>query len=148
MGAVVLIGPGADIAFVMAMAHFTGTVTKIAGVARIVVTADVLFTASTVIAQPITDVLLAREVGYRLTEGWIWLSIALYLLIGAFWPPVVVMQMRLRDIAEACDRDGTPLPPACHRIFWTWFAFGFPAFGAILVLLWLMITKPAINLFR
>lgn len=147
IGAVVLIGTGAGIAFFMVMAHRTGNATKIAGVARIVVTADFLFTASAVLVQPITGVLLAREVGYPLTEGWIVLSILLYLVIGIFWIPVVFMQMRLRDLAEAAEATGAPLPPAYHRLFWTWFAFGFPAFGAILGILWLMIVKPAINLF-
>lgn len=142
IGAVVLIGTGAGIAFFMVMAHFTGNATKIAGVARIVVTADFLFTATAVVAQPITGVLLAREVGYPLTEGWIVLSNILYLVIGAFWLPVVVMQMRMRDLAEAAEAAGTPLPPAYHRLFWTWFAFGFPAFGAILGILWLMIARP------
>ncbi|MDR6955804.1 putative membrane protein [Ancylobacter sp. 3268] len=146
IGAVVLIGTGAGIAFFMVMAHFTGNATKIAGVARIVVTADFLFTASAVIVQPITGVLLAREVGYPLTEGWIVLSIILYLVIGAFWLPVVIMQMRMRDLAEAAEAAGTPLPPAYHRIFWTWFAFGFPAFGAILGILWLMIARPELTL--
>lgn len=147
LGAVVLIGTGAGIAFFMVMAHFTGHATKIAGVARIVVTADFLFTASAVIVQPITGVLLAREVGYPLTEGWIVLSIILYLLIGVFWLPVVVMQMRMRDLAEAADAAGAPLPRAYHRLFWAWFAFGFPAFGAILGILWLMIARPEIALF-
>lgn len=147
IGAVVLIGTGAGIAFFMVMAHRTGHVAKIAGVARIVVTADFLFTATAVIAQPITGLLLAQHVGYPLTQGWIVLSIGLYLVIGAFWLPVVYMQMRMRDLAEAAEAAGAPLPPAYHQLFWTWFAFGFPAFGAILGILWLMIVKPAINLF-
>lgn len=147
IGAIVLIGTGAGIAFFMVMAHFTGNATKIAGVARIVVTADFLFTATAVIAQPITGVLLAREVGYPLTEGWIVLSIILYLTIGAFWIPVVFMQMRLRDLAQAAERGGTALPPAYHRVFWMWFVFGFPAFASILGILWLMIARPQIVLF-
>lgn len=147
LGAVVLIGTGAGIAFFMLMAHRTGDVTKIAGVARIVVTADFLFTATAVIVQPISGVWLAREVGYPLTEGWIVLSIALYLVIGAFWLPVVLFQMRMRDLAEAADAAGEPLPSAYHRLFWIWFAFGFPAFGAILAILWLMIAKPDLSFF-
>jgi len=147
LGAVVLIGTGAGIAFFMVMAHRAGNVTKIAGIARIVVTADFLFTATAVVIQPISGVWLAREVGYPLTEGWIVLSIILYLVIGAFWLPVVLFQMRMRDLAEAADAAGEPLPPAYHRLFWTWFAFGFPAFGAILAILWLMIARPSLSVF-
>lgn len=147
LGGVILIGTGAGIAFFMLMAHRTGNATKIAGVARIVVTADFLFTASAVIVQPISGVWLALEVGYPLTEDWIVLSTILYLVIGAFWLPVVFFQMRMRDLAEAADAAGTPLPPAYHRLFWIWFAFGFPAFAAILAILWLMIAKPSLSLF-
>ncbi|WP_306224300.1 DUF2269 family protein [Bosea beijingensis] len=147
LGAIVLIGTGAGIAFFMVMAHFTGNVSKIAGVARIVVIADFVFTASAVIAQPITGVLLAREAGYDLSEGWIVLSIILYIVIGMFWLPVVVMQMRIRDIAEGAERAGTALPPRYRVLFWTWFVFGFPAFGAILAILWLMMARPPVTLF-
>jgi uncharacterized membrane protein len=147
LGAIVLIGTGAGIAFFMVMAHFTGNTTKIAGVARIVVTADFLFTATAVIIQPITGAWLAWETGRSLTEGWIMLSLILYAVIGAFWLPVVIFQMRMRDIAEASDAAGMPLPRRYHRLFWTWFAFGFPAFGAILAILWLMIARPQFTLF-
>lgn len=147
LGAVVLIGTGAGIAFFMLMAHRTGNVATIAGVARIVVTADFLFTATAVVAQPISGVWLALEVGYPLTEGWIVLSIILYLVIGAFWLPVVVFQMRMRDLAAVADAAGTPLPAAYYRLFWIWFAFGFPAFAAILAILWLMIARPSFTLF-
>jgi uncharacterized membrane protein len=147
IGAIVLIGTGAGIAFFMVMAHRTGDPVKIAGVARTVVTADFLFTATAVVAQPITGVLLAREVGYPLTEGWIVLSTILYVVIGAFWLPVVFFQIRMRDHAEAAVAQGSALPPRYHRLFWTWFVFGFPAFGAILAILWLMIARPPVPLF-
>jgi uncharacterized membrane protein len=147
LGAIVLIGTGAGIAFFMVMAHQTGNATKIAGTARTVVTADFLFTASAVAVQPVTGVLLAREVGYPLTEGWILLSIILYLVIGAFWIPVVFMQIGMRDLAEAADAAGTPLPPRYFTLYRTWFVFGFPAFLSILAILWLMIARPPIALF-
>ncbi|MER8371030.1 DUF2269 family protein, partial [Mesorhizobium sp. M1378] len=31
------------------------------------------------------------------------------------------------------------------RLFWLWFAFGFPAFAAVLGIFWLMIVRPAID---
>ncbi len=145
IGAAVLLGTGAGIAFFMLMAHLDGRPAVVAGVARIVVVADFIFTATAVVAQPVTGVLLAWTVGYSLWDGWIVWSIGLYLFIGAFWLPVVWMQMRMRDLAIAADREGAPLPGGYHRLFWTWFAFGFPAFGAILVIFWLMIARPEIG---
>ena len=145
LGAAVLLGTGAGIAFFMLMAHRTGNVALIAGVARIVVIADFLFTATAALLQPITGLALASEAGYALSEGWIVASIGLYVFIGAFWLPVVRMQMEMRDLAEAAAAAGTPLPERYHRLFRTWFAFGFPAFAAMLVIYWLMMTKPALS---
>jgi uncharacterized membrane protein len=143
IGACVLLGTGAGIAFFMLMAHLTGRAATIAAVARIVVIADFLFTATAVVMQPVTGVALAWQVGYPLTEGWIVLSILLYFVTGAFWLPVVWMQMRLRDLADAAAAGVGVLPPAYFRLFWTWFAFGFPAFAAVLAILWLMIERPS-----
>src|SRR5262245_56509077 len=142
IGAAVLLGTGAGIAFFMLRAHLTAKPAVVAGVARIVVTADFLFTATAVVVQPVTGVLLVREVGYSLLDGWIVWSIVLYLVTGAFWLPVVWMQLRMRDLAARAVADGTPLPPAYHRLFRWWFCFGFPAFAAVIAIFWLMIARP------
>jgi uncharacterized membrane protein len=145
IGAAVLLGTGAGIAFFLLLAHRTNDAALVAGVARIVVVADLLFTATAVAAQPITGVLLAWQMGYSLWEGWIVLSIALYLFTGAFWLPVVWMQMRMRDLATAAAREARPLPEEYHRLFRLWFAFGFPAFGAVLIIFWLMLARPQLG---
>jgi uncharacterized membrane protein len=145
MGASVLLGTGAGIAFFLLLAHRTGNAASVAAVARIVVIADFVFTASAVVVQPITGVALAWNAGYSLSEGWILLSIALYLVTGAFWLPVVWMQMEMRDLAIIAAKDNKPLPSRYHRLFRLWFAFGFPAFGAVLAIFWLMITRPALQ---
>lgn len=147
IGASVLLGTGAGIAFFMLLAHRQGNPGVIAGVARIVVIADFVFTATAVVAQPVTGVLLVLQSGYPLTEGWIVLSTLLYLLTGAFWLPVVWMQMRMRDLAIEVVRTGSELPAEYHRLFRLWFAFGFPAFAAVLAIFWLMIAKPSFTLF-
>lgn len=144
IGASVLLGTGAGIAFFMLLGHFTNKAAVIAAIARIVVIADFLFTATAVVVQPITGIALAWHMGWSLWEGWLLLSILLYLLTGAFWLPVVWMQMRMRDLAAEAAFGGSELPPEYHRLFWWWFAFGFPAFGAVLGIFWLMIAKPAI----
>ena len=146
IGAAVLLGTGAGIAFFMLLAQRSGDVRVIAGVARIVVIADFLFTATAVVAQPVTGVALAHISGYPLGEGWIVLSILLYLVTGAFWLPVVWMQMRMRDLAAAAVRTGEKLPREYHRLFRAWFAFGFPAFAAVMAIFWLMIARPSIPL--
>ena len=142
IGAAVLLGTGAGIAFFMLMAHLTGKAGIIASVGRIVVIADFVFTATAVVAQPITGIALAHYMGYPLREGWIAWSIVLYLVTGAFWLPVIWMQIRLRDMAQETAERGGSLPRFYHSLFWWWFAFGFPAFFAVLAIFWLMIAKP------
>ncbi len=142
IGAAVLFGTGAGIAFFMAMAHWTRDARIIAHTAGVVVIADVLFTATAVVLQPITGAGLALMAGYDLTTGWIVLSLILYLVAGAFWLPVVWIQLRLRDLARKAVADKTALPKRYHRLYRVWFAFGFPAFAAVLAIFWLMVAKP------
>jgi uncharacterized membrane protein len=142
LGAIVLLGTGAGIAFFMVMAHRSGDAGHIFRTARTVVLADLIFTATAVVAQPVTGFLLARELGPPLTEGWLLLSYALYILAGAFWLPVVWMQMRMRDLAAAALARGEAPGADYRRLFRLWFAFGFPGFGSVLAIVWLMIAKP------
>lgn len=144
LGAVVILGTGTGIAFFMLMAHRSGNAAFIARTARIVVLADMIFTATAVALQPVTGYLLMRQTGVTFAESWIALSLLLYLVAGAFWLPVVWIQMRLRDLAQAAADSGAALPPAYHRLFRIWFLFGFPGFGSILAILFLMIAKPVL----
>jgi uncharacterized membrane protein len=111
IGAAVLLGTGAGIAFFMLLGHFTGKPAIVAAIARMVVIADFLFTATAVVAQPITGIALTWYMGWSLWEGWIALSIVLYFVTGAFWLPVVWMQMRMRDLAAEAAAGNQPLPP-------------------------------------
>jgi len=144
LGACVLIGTGAGIAFFMLMAHRTQDARLVAHTAGIVVLADLVFTASAVIIQPVTGVWLALSIGWPLTSSWILLSVGLYVFIGALWLPVVWMQHRMWMLARQAAAANDPLPPEYQRLYRLWFAFGVPAFLAILVLLWLMIARPAV----
>jgi len=146
IGATVLFGTGAGIAFFMLMAQRTGRAELVAHVAGTVVIADTIFTATAVIVQPITGVLLAQAVGWPLSEGWIVLSLLLYVVTGLFWLPVVWIQIRIRNLARQAASENAPLPAEEKRLFRIWFACGFPAFAAVLGILWLMVTRPAIGL--
>jgi uncharacterized membrane protein len=90
---------------------------------------------------------LAWNAGYSLTEGWIAWSIALYVITGLFWLPVVWMQARLRDLATAAAARNEPLPDEYYRIFMWWCLFGVPAFAAVAIIVWLMIARPQLTFF-
>lgn len=147
IGATVLFGTGAGIAFFMVMAHRTRNPSLIAHVAGTVVIADTIFTATAVIAQPITGYLLAQQVGWSLSDGWIALSLMLYVMAGVFWLPVVWIQIQLRNLARIAATSNQPLPPRYFQLYRIWFVAGFPAFFAVIGILWLMLTKPDITLF-
>lgn len=145
IGACVLLGTGAGIAFFMVISNRSRNPVLIAHVAGIVVLADTVFTATAALFQPITGYFLAQEVGWPLLEGWVFVSLCLYVFVGAFWLPVVWIQIRMRRLALAAAEEGAGLPDAYHRLYRIWFACGFPAFFAVLAILWLMLTRPDLS---
>jgi uncharacterized membrane protein len=142
LGAAVLFGTGLGIAFFMWMAHQSRDPAAIAQTARIVVVADMLFTAGAVIAQPISGAHLAWAMGYSLTESWIVAALALYVLVGLCWLPVVVIQIRLRDMAADAAQRQAVLPQRYFELFRIWFWLGWPAFAGVIAIFALMIWKP------
>jgi len=144
IGACVLLGTGAGIAFFMLMAHRTGDAHFVAQTADTVIVADFIFTTTAVLVQPITGVLLAWEVGWTLSEKWILLSVGLYFFVGVFWLPVVWIQWKMRNLARDAAVEGEQLPDAYHTLFRIWVVCGFPAFFAVLAIVWLMIVRPSI----
>jgi uncharacterized membrane protein len=144
IGGIIILGTGLGIAFFMLMAHASKDAAFIARTAGIVVLADKLFTATAVVAQPLTGYLLVRTAGLSLFNGWVAVSLFLYAIAGLFWLPVVWMQIKMRDVAAAAASAGEQLPQSYYRLFRWWFAFGFPGFGSVLAILWLMIAKPSL----
>ncbi len=144
LGATVLFGTGLGIAFFMVMAHRTRDPAVIAHTAGIVVLADALFTASAVVIQPVSGAFLASTIGYSLWESWIVVSLALYVLIGACWLPVVWIQAQMRNLARQAVRERTELPARYDRLFRIWFVLGWPAFIGVVAIFVLMIFKPAL----
>jgi uncharacterized membrane protein len=142
VGATILFGTGLGIAFFLFLAVRSRDVVSIAATLRTVVLADFLFTAPAVLAQLVTGTLLAVIAGIPLTTRWIVVSLALYVLVGICWLPVVAIQIRMKRLAEAAAAVGGPLPPEFDRLYRVWFTLGWPAFLGVLVILALMIFKP------
>jgi uncharacterized membrane protein len=138
----VLFGTGAGIAFFFVRAQKTKDINVIAAVARDVVVADLIFTATAVVFQPATGIGMAALAGFPLSLPWLRWSIALYLFIGCCWLPVVWLQVRMRDLATVAARTGSQLPPQYFRFYRWWFALGWPAFLGMLAVFYLMVAKP------
>ncbi len=142
LGAIVILGTGSGIAFFMLMAHVSRDAAFIARTAAVVVIADALFTLTAVILQPVTGGLLMMLSATSFAEGWLVASLALYVVAGLFWVPVVFMQIEMRDLARAAVSEQQKLPPRYFVLFRRWFWCGFPGFGSVMTILWLMIAKP------
>jgi uncharacterized membrane protein len=142
LGAIVILGTGTGIAFFMLMAHRSGEAGFIARTAAAVVIADVLFTLSAVLLQPVTGGLLMWLSSTSLADHWLATSLALYALAGLFWVPVIFMQIEMRDLARWAELESQPLPARYHLLFRRWFLCGIPGFGSVMAILWLMIAKP------
>jgi uncharacterized membrane protein len=140
----VLFGTGAGIAFFFLRAHRTGDVRIMASVGREVVLADMVFTGTAALLQPVTGIGLALLAGYPLSSRWLMWSMVLYGLIGCCWLPVVWLQMRMRDMAVDATHNGLPLPVLYEIYYRRWFMLGWPAFIGVLIIFYLMVAKPAL----
>jgi uncharacterized membrane protein len=143
LGAIVILGTGSGIAFFMLVAHLSRDAAFIARTAATVVIADMLFTLTAVLLQPVTGGLLMRLSETTFAERWLMTSIGLYAVAGLFWIPVIFMQIEMRDLAREAVVRNEPLPPRYFSLFRRWFLFGIPGFGSVMLILWLMIAKPS-----
>lgn len=144
VSSVVLVGTGFGSAFYLFFANRSGDVRAQAVVARLVVRADLWFTMPAVVAQPVTGIALAHMAGWPLTTPWLAWSIALYLLAGACWLPVLWLQLRMARMAQQAAVQDAALPAGYLRLARWWEGLGYPAFAAMLAVYWLMVNKPAL----
>jgi uncharacterized membrane protein len=142
LSSTILFGTGAGIAFFFVRAQRTKNIVVIAAIARDVVIADLIFTATAVILQPVTGIAMAMLAGFPLSLPWLRWSIALYVFIGCCWLPVVWLQVRMRDLAMDAARTASTLPPKYLRFYRWWFALGWPAFAGVMLVFYLMVAKP------
>ncbi len=140
---VLLFGTGLGSAFYKWMADRSGNVAHITVTNRHVVLADWLFTTPTVIFQPVSGLWMVYLLGLPLTTPWIAISLTLYVLAGVCWLPVVWLQIRMRDLADAAVISQRELPPQYWRYARIWFWLGVPAFIAMVLVVLLMVFKSS-----
>jgi uncharacterized membrane protein len=144
LSSVALVGIGFGSAFYLFCANRSNSVEAQAVVARFVVLADWIFTTPAVIAQPVTGVAMLYMAGWPLGTPWVAWSIGLYFFAGACWLPVLWLQLRMKRMAEAALDQGTVLPAQYWHYARWWERLGYPAFISMVVVYFLMVTKPAL----
>jgi len=142
LGGTVLFGTGMGIAWYQWVITRSKDVRAIRIVTERTVLADWIFTTPAVVLQPVTGLALLHLTGYPARSPWILWSIALYILAGACWLPVVWLQLRMRALAREADARGTALPARFWRAARIWSWLGVPAFSALVAVYWLMIARP------
>lgn len=144
LSSVVLVGTGFGSAYYMFFVNRSGNVAAQAEVGRLVVRADWWFTTPAVVLQPTTGLALAHLAGWPLTTPWLAASIALFLLAGVCWLPVVWLQIRMAAMARDAASSGSALPSTYWRYARLWEMLGYPAFAAMVVVFFLMVSKSAL----
>ena len=141
LSSTLLFGTGLGSAFYMYFTNRTRNVAAMAVVTRKVVAADFLFTTPAAILQPLTGFWLVHLAGFPLTAPWIMWSVVLYVIAGACWLPVVWIQIRMAQLAEAAAATGDPIAPDYWRLHAIWVSLGIPAFIAFIGIFYLMVVK-------
>jgi len=144
VSSVLLVGTGLGSAFYLFFVNRSGNVQAQAVVARLVVRADAWITTPTIIVQPVTGFAMMHLAGFSFTAPWIALSLALYLLAGACWLPVLWLQWRMAHMAQTAATQGAALPVQYWQYARYWEMLGYPAFLAMLVTYYLMVNKPTL----
>lgn len=141
LSATLLFGTGLGSVFYKWRADKSADLPAIAVTNKNVVLADWLFTTPAIIVQPISGLFLMAKQGYAVTEPWILISIILYVIAGLCWLPVVVLQIKMRDLAYSALHSTLPLPDKYQRFNRIWFWLGVPAFLCVITVYVLMVTK-------
>lgn len=138
-----LFGTGVGSAYYMLFTSLGREPRAVAQVVAHVVRADWMFTATTMVFQPLSGFYLIHLAGYPWSSAWIVWSIVLYGVAGACWLPVVGLQIRMRRLARQAADAGQALSPQYFRDLKLWAALGVPAFFALVAVFYLMVAKPA-----
>jgi len=142
ISATILLGTGINIASLMFFGNRSASAPERAFAARMTVKTDFLFTLPSVILQPATGAWLVWQSGFRWDDYWLVLTYGLYLLAAACWIPVVLIQIRMKTMLEARQNGGAFDQARYERLYRIWFTLGWPAFGGLIVIFWLMVAKP------
>lgn len=142
LSSVILAGTGFGSFFYLLCANRSRSVPAQAVVVRYVVLADWMFTTPAGFIQPITGFILMAMAGWSWTTPWIFWSLVLYALAGACWLPVLWLQLQMRRMAGHALQTGGALPQEYWRHARRWELLGWPAFGAMVAIYFLMVNKP------
>ncbi len=136
LSAAVLFGTGMGTAFFMLKAYISQNDQAMTITTSTVVIADWVFTTPAVVVQLVTGLWLTSKLNIAFDSSWFIAIISLYALVGLCWIPVVWIQIRIRNlIGDGSAREDY------KSLMRAWVALGVPAFSAIIVIFYPMVSK-------
>ena len=143
LSATILFGTGLGTAFFFWRAHAAGNEAGRLIAARTTVLADWVFTTPAVVLQPVTGAWLIAKAGFQWSDLWLAATYGLYLIAAVCWLPVVAIQIRMKRMLEEEAAGGIIDRHLYGRLFRAWFLLGWPDFGGLVIVFFLMVIKPS-----
>jgi uncharacterized membrane protein len=143
LSSTILFGTGLGAFFFLLMAHRTRDPRVIASVAGIAVLTNLVFTLTAGVVQPVTGGILMAMMELTMAP-WIIAALSLFVLVGACWIPVVLIQVRMKQLAEQALAGGSGLPAEYDRLYRIWLFLGCMVFVALIGVFYLMLAQPAL----
>ncbi len=140
LSASLILGTGLGTAFFMLRAHLSQNAEAMKVTTQSVVIADWIFTTPAVVIQLLTGIWLTSKLGIPYGSVWFVSVLALFILVGLCWLPVVYIQIRIREII----RNGGTIDDY-RFLMKIWIGLGIPAFASVLILIYLMVNKLGTN---
>ena len=135
--ATLMIGAGIGSAFYLFLSYKRFQVSTLKDVLKLVVLADSVFTAPSVVIQFITGLMLSDLLNLTSTD-WFWLVLAVSGVVLVMWLRAAFLQIKLRKMLERQNE----ITPEFDRLMKVWFYLGIPSFLGALYLYYLMVYKP------
>ncbi|MBL4752175.1 MAG: DUF2269 domain-containing protein [Flavobacteriales bacterium] len=137
ISATFMIGAGIGSAFYLYLSYKRFSVSTLKDVLKLVVIADCLFTAPSIIIQFVTGMMLSNLMDLTGTN-WFWIVISISGVILVMWLRAAFLQIKLRKMLELKNE----VTAEFHHMMKVWFYLGVPSFTGAIYLYYLMVYKP------
>ena len=131
-----MIGTGLGSAFYLFLTYKRTQVSTVKDVLKLVVLADKIFTAPSIIVQLTTGIMLSNLLGMTYTK-WFWIVISVSSIVFILWGRAAFIQLKLRKILDQENQ----ISKKFHNLMKIWFYLGVPSFLASVFLYYMMVYK-------
>jgi len=131
-----MIGTGLGSAFYLYFTYKKCQISTIKDVLKLVIFADTIFTAPSVVVQLVTGLMLSNLLSLTYSD-WFWRVIAVSVIVLVLWLRAAFIQYKLRGLLAGVDE----IPPKFHNYMKQWFYLGVPSFLGSIYIYYLMVYR-------